>query len=108
MNKTIFICDDNCAIVDMLEMALTEFTDATIITETDSRNVVPCLLDAQPEIFLVDISMPMLSGDQLIKEIKRNLVLNSMFIVCMSANPRREEIAIAAGADVFLVKPFDT
>ena len=107
MKRKIFICDDDRNIVEMLEMVLQEFTDATILTETDSREALPRLLQERPDVLIVDLAMPIVSGDQLIKEVRNALTINQMFIVCMSANPIGEQIANSAGADIYLAKPFD-
>ena len=107
MDKKIFICDDDSNIVDMLAMVLREFTDATVLTETDSRKVLSRLVEECPDIFIVDLSMPLLSGDLLIKEVRKNVLLNKILIICMSAKLDAKEIAIEAGADIYLPKPFD-
>lgn len=107
MRRKIFICDDDKNIVEMLEMVLGEFTEATIISETDSRNAFARLAIENPDILLVDISMPIVSGDQLIRQIRDDPSISAMFIICMSANLMGEQIAINAGADVYLAKPFD-
>ncbi|WP_333862875.1 response regulator [Sphingobacterium sp.] len=107
MRRKIFICDDDKNIVEMLEMVLGEFTEATIISETDSRNAFARLAIENPDILLVDISMPIVSGDQLIRQIRDDPSISPMFIICMSANLMGEQIAINAGADVYLAKPFD-
>lgn len=105
--KNIFICDDHKGILEMLETVITEFTKARVSVETDSRNVFARLINERPDILIVDISMPWISGDQLIKDTRSNPVLKDMFIICMSANHNGEATAVAAGADVFLPKPFD-
>lgn len=107
MDKKIFICDDDRNIADMLAMVLREFTDATVLTETDSRKLLSRLIEECPDIFIVDLSMPLLSGDRLIKEVRNNDLLNKILVICMSAKLDVQEIAIEAGADIYLPKPFD-
>ena len=107
MRRKIFICDDDKNIVEMLEMVLQEYTQAEIITETDSRNAFDRLLMEHPDILIVDISTPVVSGDKLIREIRNDPMISQMFIICMSANPIGEQIATQSGADTYLAKPFD-
>lgn len=102
MDKKIFICDDDSNIADMLAMVLREFTDATVFTETDSRKLLSRLIEECPDIFIVDLSMPLLSGDRLIKEVRNNDLLNKILVICMSAKLDVQEIAIEAGADIYL------
>lgn len=102
MDKKIFICDDDSNIVDMLAMILREFTDVAVLTETDSRKVLSRLIEECPDIFIVDLSRPLLSGDRLIKEVRNNDLLNKILVICMSAKLDVQEIAIEAGADIYL------
>ena len=107
MRKKIFICDDYHLIVETLKMLLLHRTDAIVLTETDSRLALERLVEERPDMLIVDISMPWVSGVRLIKEIRANALLRGMFIICISANSNGKELAISAGADVFLPKPLD-
>lgn len=108
MPNRIFICDDTKDIVDLLASIFRfEFKEVLVFTETDSRNALSRMLVERPDILIVDIAMPWLSGDQLIRAIRKDPVLSQIFIICMSANLNGEELALEAGADVFLAKPFD-
>ena len=108
MPNRIFICDDTKDIVDLLASIFKfEFKEVLVFTEIDSRNALSRMLVERPDILIVDIAMPWLSGDQLIRAIRKDLVLSQIFIICMSANLNGEELALEAGADVFLAKPFD-
>ncbi|KKX46666.1 response regulator [Sphingobacterium sp. IITKGP-BTPF85] len=51
--------------------------------------------------------MPGISGDQLIKKVRSHDILKGLFIICISANSDGKKVAMNAGADVFLPKPFN-
>jgi len=104
--KKILICDDDYGIVNMLELML-EDLDAQVISETNSTKVGERLIQEQPDLLIVDLWMPVVTGDEIIKFIRQHDGLKHIFILCISASRNGEEVAMEAGADVFLGKPFD-
>lgn len=104
--KRIFICDDDSTIVDMLEM-LFEMSDLETMSETNSSEAYQKIMMYMPDVIVVDLWMPVVSGDELIRKIRSNEELKNVFIICTSASRDGEEVAIRAGADDFLAKPFD-
>lgn len=104
--KKIFICDDDMGIVNMLEMML-EFTDAKVLTETNSLMAYNRLLSERPDVFIVDLWMPEMGGNQIIEQIRSCDELKDTYILCISASRDGEKVAMEAGADIFLAKPFD-
>lgn len=104
--KKILICDDDEGILDMLELIL-EDTGHQIISEANSLNVKSILKTQQPDLVLLDLWMPVLSGDQLLRSIRSNESTSSLPVIVISASRDGREIAFEAGATDFLAKPFD-
>ncbi len=104
--KKIFICDDDMGIVNMLEMML-ELTDANVITESNSLLAYDRLLAERPDVFIVDLWMPEMGGNEIIEKIRTSEELKDTYILCISASRDGELVAMKAGADIFLPKPFD-
>ncbi|MCL7987012.1 response regulator [Sphingobacterium sp. lm-10] len=104
--KRVFICDDDKGITDMLEMVL-ELEDVDTITETDSVYAYDKITEFKPDILIVDLWMPVVTGDQLIKKIRANDALKHIFIICISASRDGLQVAKDAGANKFIAKPFD-
>lgn len=104
--KKIFICDDDKGISEMLEMIF-ELIDAETIVETNSINAYERLRQYKPDVLIVDLWMPVISGDLLIQKIRKDRDLSNIFILCISASRDGRTIALDAGADMFLPKPFD-
>ncbi|MGN5955551.1 response regulator [Sphingobacterium lactis] len=105
LNK-ILIYDDPIVILNTLEAILQENVNAEISTESHSPNVIRRLLNESINFLIVDLSMPTLTGQQLIRNIRDHGQLQNTFILCMSANKDGQQTALEAGADVFLAKPF--
>ncbi|MND95548.1 Response regulator MprA [compost metagenome] len=106
MSKKIFLCDDNIPILETLEMVLS-MTDANIISESKSSEALGRLSEENPDLFICDLWMPDLSGEDLIKQIRTHREFDNMYILCISASYEGKEIALKAGADYFLPKPFE-
>ena len=104
--KKIIICDDDKGIVDMLELLL-EYSGADIASETNSLHIHALLLNENPQILIVDLWMPNISGDQVIRKVRETIELKNLKILAISASRDGEKIAMEAGADAFLAKPFD-
>jgi len=105
-NKKIFICDDDSTIVDMLQMLL-EISGYDTAIETNSVNALEAIKVFRPDVVIVDIWMPLLSGDKLIRKIRQDQEVKDVFIICISASKDGKEVALQAGADRFIAKPFD-
>lgn len=107
LKKKIIICDDDHGIANMLEMLL-EFTgDYSVESETDSLHIHDRLMEEKPDLLMVDLWMPVVSGDQVIKRVRETRELAYLPIIAISASPDGEKIALDAGADLFIAKPFD-
>jgi excisionase family DNA binding protein len=61
-----------------------------------------------PNIIIVDILMPDFDGTKVIKNIKENEKLKGIHIMAISGDPNKKDIAMKAGANVFIAKPFST
>ena len=105
-NKKIFICDDDSTIVDMLQMLL-EISGYDTAIETNSVNALEAIKVFRPDVVIVDIWMPLLSGDKLIRKIRQDQEVKDVFTICISASKDGKEVALQAGADRFIAKPFD-
>jgi len=105
--KKIMVCDDDQSIVEMLELIL-GFTGAEVLSETDSVKLFDRLKFEQPDLLIIDIWMPILTGDLIVKRIRAaESTIKNMPIIVMSASRDGKEIAQVAGATSYMPKPFD-
>jgi CheY-like chemotaxis protein len=103
--KTLLICDDDPSILEVLELAFKPHFHT--IVEADSLKVMELIRANRPDVILLDLWMPFLSGDQLIRLLRRDEILKDLRIVAISASPTGKKVALAAGADSFIAKPFE-
>jgi DNA-binding response OmpR family regulator len=106
MDAKILICDDEQEILDITRMIL-EDEGFTVTAVLDSLSVESLIEKEKPDVLLIDLWMPGLSGDQVVKKLRNNANVGNIPIVVISASRDGKEIAYASGADDFLEKPYD-
>jgi DNA-binding response OmpR family regulator len=104
--KKILVCDDDQGILDLLELLL-EDNGYVVIRELNSLNVDQLIQTENPDLVLLDLWMPVLSGDQVLQNIRHNPKSINLPVMIISASRDGKDIARKAGADDYLPKPFD-
>jgi len=104
--KKILVCDDDEGILDMLALILEE-TGHEILLENNSMNVLSIIETQSPDLILLDLWMPVISGDQLLKSIRSNSNMHNLPVIVISASRDGKKIAEQAGASAYIAKPFD-
>ena len=105
-NKKIMVCDDDQGILDVLQMLL-ESEGYDVITEINSTNLIKEIRSQIPDLLLLDLWMPVLSGDQVLKTIRATEEFENLPVIVLSASVDGSIIAGDAGATDFVPKPFD-
>ena len=102
----ILIADDNLTNVELLEAYL-DGVDCEIAVAVDGRDTLAKVAEFQPDLILLDIMMPKLSGFEVCKTLKRNPNTRQIMILMVTALNELGDIerAVAAGCDDFLSKP---
>lgn len=109
-NANILVVDDQQANIDIITDLLEMLGYLSIKTTTDPRRVVNMYNDFKPDLILLDLMMPHLSGFQVMEQLKSLIPENTyMPILVLTADVSAEskERALAGGAKDFLTKPFD-
>lgn len=104
--KKVLICDDDKGILEMLELAL-ENENINIITEPNSLNIYKLIEEEKPDLLLLDLWMPVLSGDQILKNLRGHINTRNLPVIVISASTDGEHIAKESGATDYVAKPFD-
>ncbi|RYE23085.1 MAG: response regulator transcription factor [Sphingobacteriaceae bacterium] len=106
VNKKILVCDDDADILEMLVMLL-ETYGYDVVGELKSPNVFKAIIKENPGLLIVDLWMPLMSGDEVIKQLRKFPETRSLPIIVTSACIDGLQTAQAAGASYFISKPFD-
>jgi CheY-like chemotaxis protein len=104
----ILIADDNIPNVELLEAYLADM-DCEIAVATDGQDTLDKVESFQPDLILLDIMMPKLSGFEVCKALKKNPATRQIKILMVTALDEQGDIdrAVAAGCDDFLSKPIN-
>ena len=102
----ILIADDNLTNVELLEAYLAD-VDCETAVAVDGRDTLAKVAEFQPDLILLDIMMPKLSGFEVCKTLKRDPNTRQIMILMVTALNEQGDIerAVAAGCDDFLSKP---
>ena len=102
----ILIADDNLTNVELLEAYL-DGVDCEIAVAADGRETLAKAAEFQPDLILLDIMMPKLSGFEVCKTLKQDPNARQVMILMVTALNELGDIerAVAAGCDDFLCKP---
>lgn len=110
INARILIVDDQQANIDVLESFLDFEGYENYFSVTDSRKVADAFSECKPDIVLLDLNMPFLSGHEIMSQIKNELAPGEFIpIIILTADITNEakSKALSGGASDFLTKPFD-
>src|SRR5579883_2082842 len=105
MDKRIMIADDSAGIVEAVKMMLEDegYAVDTALTGAEVKN----LHGELPAVLVLDVWMPDEDGRDICKYLKGQELTRHLPIILFSANKDLPQIAQEAGADDFLLKPFD-
>lgn len=101
----VFIADDHEFIRAGIKSILATTSDIEVIGEgTTGHDVLQALRESTPDALVLDLSMPGLSGLELIKRIKTEWPKQKILVLTMHTNKQYAVRAIRAGATGFLSK----
>lgn len=102
----ILIADDNEANVELIEAYLSGLDVETTIA-VDGQDALDKVESFQPDLILLDIMMPKLSGFEVCERLKGDPTTSGIMILMVTALNELGDIerAVSAGTDDFLSKP---
>jgi two-component system, OmpR family, alkaline phosphatase synthesis response regulator PhoP len=102
----ILIADDNQQNVELLEAYLAE-VDCHIQTAADGEQTLDRVRKDAPDLILLDIMMPKISGFEVCRKLKNDEATKDIQILMITALNQVGDIerAVHAGTDDFLIKP---
>jgi two-component system, sensor histidine kinase and response regulator len=103
----VVVAEDN-PVNQMVMAGMLRMHGCSVAFAADGREVVDAVLQLRPDLVLMDCQMPVLSGIDAAREIRRRETDRRTPIVAVTANARRsDELECRdAGMDGFLTKPF--
>jgi two-component system phosphate regulon response regulator PhoB len=107
MRERILIVDDEPDIVEVLEYNLRQ-AGFTVVTVRDGATAMAEVRRQRPDLILLDVMLPDLSGTEICKRLRRDPATETVPIVMITAlgNEIDRVVGLEVGADDYVVKPF--
>ena len=104
----ILIADDNPAGAELLEAYLAD-GDYDLATAVDGEETLRKVADWKPDLILLDVMMPKISGFEVCKRLRADPAARDTAVLMVTALDQNADIdrAVDAGTDDFLSKPIN-
>lgn len=103
----ILIAEDEPDIRDLIAFTL-RFAGYEVVTAANGKEAVDLAPNEMPDMILMDVRMPIMTGYDACKQFKADPALKHIPVVFLSAKGQESEIqaGLEAGAEEYLLKPF--
>jgi PAS domain S-box-containing protein len=107
MGSTLLYVEDNPANLKLIEQIIARSPDIVLLTARDGLEGVELARAKQPDVILMDINLPGMSGIEALKILREDPATAYIPVVALSANAMRGDIekALQAGFFRYLTKP---
>jgi two-component system alkaline phosphatase synthesis response regulator PhoP len=108
MPKKILIIDDDPFVVKVIASRL-EANNYKVITSSDGKEGLEKVYKEKPDLVIVDFILPRVNGYEICSRLKEDTEFSGVpvIIITGNTNERDRRLTEDAGADAFLIKPFD-
>ena len=111
MDQKILIVDDEPHIRMLIEQTLEELEDEGVefLTAENGEVALQIIEKENPQLVFLDVMMPKMNGMEVCRKVKKELQLNNVFIVLLTAKGQELDRLKGqeVGADIYMTKPFD-
>jgi two-component system alkaline phosphatase synthesis response regulator PhoP len=103
---TVLVVDDNVQNLELLQAYLEEL-DVNTVAAYDGQQAMDCVRQKEPDLILLDVMMPKMSGFEVCKRLKKDPKTSDIPIIMVTALNELGDIerGIDSGTDDFLTKP---
>ncbi len=104
MKKIIIVEDDKIVASELYNLLTNSSYEATILTNFE--NALETILKSNSDLILLDINIPYLNGELLLKNIRKKSNI-PIIMVTSKTNEADEALSIMYGADDYIIKPYN-
>ena len=107
MSKRVLLAEDEPNIVESLKFLL-ERAGFEVTVKTDGRQALDAALDDVPDLLILDVMLPELSGYEVLRHLRADRRSETLPVLMLTAKGQRSdrETALECGANLFMTKPF--
>jgi CheY-like chemotaxis protein len=105
----VLLVEDNSQHLELLEAYMEDVPEARVVTAVNGLEAMQKVQDENPDLVLLDIMMPKMSGFEVCKRIKGDPKTREIVVVMVTALNETADIERAAecGTDDYLSKPVE-
>jgi DNA-binding response OmpR family regulator len=111
MEQKLLIVDDEAHIRMLLEQTLEELEDDDVefFSAQNGEEALEIIQEENPQLVFLDVMMPKMNGMEVCRRVKKELQLDKVFIVLLTAKGQEldRQKGQEVGADLYMTKPFD-
>ena len=106
---TVLLAEDNPQHLELLEAYLEDIPEVRVVTATNGLETLAKVREDSPDLVLLDIMMPKMSGFEVCKRLKSDPKTRDIIVVMVTALNETGDVERAAecGTDDYLSKPVD-
>jgi len=111
MKKRILVVDDEPALTRMVKLNLERTGNYEVRTENQGSMAIQAAREFKPDLILLDVMMPDMSGDEVSAQMKEDEELSkikSVFMTAIVTKDETEAMGSNIGGNEFLAKPVKT
>ena len=105
--KRVLVADDNPVSRELIREILED--DCELIEAGDGREALEKLREHRPDLALLDIQMPVMDGNAVVREIRADPQFSKLPVVALTAYAMQgdRERALALGFNAYITEPID-
>jgi len=111
MDQKLLIVDDEAHIRMLLEQTLEDLEDEGVnfFSAQNGEEALEIIQAEKPQLVFLDVMMPKMNGMEVCRKVKKELKLENIFIVLLTAKGQEldRQKGQEVGADLYMTKPFD-
>ncbi|MGA9572446.1 MAG: phosphate regulon transcriptional regulator PhoB [Lysobacterales bacterium] len=104
---SVLVVDDESAIREMIRFALGK-SDMTVECAASAKEALQSIAGQAPDIILLDWMMPNMSGPELTRRLRKDMLTRDIPIIMLTAKVSEDDkvTGLNSGADDYIIKPF--
>lgn len=105
---TVVIADDDPDILALTTIAVGRAGLVLLASEPDGTRALASIREHRPDIALLDVSMPGMTGLEITRAMRESdeLATSTIFLLSAAVDQTAVDAGFAAGADAYMTKPF--
>ncbi|HOE96705.1 MAG TPA: response regulator [Candidatus Sumerlaeota bacterium] len=108
MPKRILAVDDETDVLLIVKTAL-QSEGFEVETANSGQEALPLAQENPPDLILLDVMMPGMSGFDVLRELKSHDATSTIPVIMLTGVSEKSKIAqaLSSGTDFYIIKPFD-